>query len=108
MKKNVLVTGGSGFLGSHVADILTSKGYNVIIYDKKIKMVKQKFIPGDISNLKIKKIKDKIDYIYHFAALSDLDTKTLKNPLESIKINILGTVNLLKFATQKKKLKDLS
>ncbi len=105
MKKNVLVTGGSGFLGSHVADILTSKGYNVIIYDKKKSKwlkKKQKFISGDISNLKkLKKIKGKIDYIYHFAALSDLDT-ALKNPLESIKINILGTVNLLKFATQKK------
>ena len=57
MKKNVFVTGGSGFLGSHVADILTSKGYNVIIYDKKIKMVKKKtkIYPRDISNLKIKK-----------------------------------------------------
>ena len=40
MKKNVLVTGGSGFLGSHVADNLTSKGFNVIIYDKKKSKVK--------------------------------------------------------------------
>ena len=31
----ILVTGGSGFLGSHVADTLTEKGHNVIIYDKK-------------------------------------------------------------------------
>jgi UDP-glucose 4-epimerase len=104
-KKNILVTGGSGFLGSHVADFLSNKGFNVIIYDKKkSKWLKsnQKFISGDILNLKkLKKIKIKIDYIYHFAALSDLDT-ALKNPIESIKINILGTVKLLKFAVDQK------
>ncbi len=35
MKKTVLITGGSGFIGSHVADKLTEKGFDVIIFDKK-------------------------------------------------------------------------
>ena len=103
-KKNILITGGSGFLGSHVSDFLTSKGFNIIIYDKKKSIwlkKNQKFIYGDISNLKkLNKIKMKLDYIYHFAALSDLDT-AMKNPLDSVKANILGTVNLLNFAIKK-------
>ncbi len=35
MKKNILVIGGSGFLGSHVSDALTESGFNVTIYDNK-------------------------------------------------------------------------
>ena len=49
----ILVTGGSGFLGSHVADALTEKGHNVIIYDKKKSMwiqKNQKFFLGNIMN----------------------------------------------------------
>ena len=50
-KKNILITGGSGFLGSHVADFLMRKGFNIIIYDKKKSIwlkKNQKFICGDI------------------------------------------------------------
>ena len=48
----VLVTGGSGFLGSHVADALTEQGHNVIIYDKEIYMdsKKPKIFLGNIMN----------------------------------------------------------
>ena len=40
MTKKVLVVGGSGFLGSHVADVLTEKGYEVTIFDLKIQVEK--------------------------------------------------------------------
>ena len=56
MKKNILVIGGSGFLGSHVSDALTESGFNVTIYDNKnSKWIqnKQKFILGDILDQKI-------------------------------------------------------
>ena len=94
-----LVTGGSGFLGSYVADELTKKGFKVVIYDKKkskwIKK-KQKFVNGDLNNRKkIEKIIKKSDYVFHFAGLADLNESLLK-PLETAKSNILGTINLLK------------
>ena len=42
MKKNILVTGGSGFLGSHLCDELTNLGHNVFIFDKNISPYLQK------------------------------------------------------------------
>ena len=73
----ILVTGGSGFLGSHVADELSKRGHEVIIFDKKkSKWIKknQKFIFGNI--LDIKKINNAIKgvkIIFHIAALADLE-----------------------------------
>ena len=94
-----LVTGGSGFLGSYVADELTKKGFKVVIYDKKKSPwinKKQKFVNGDLNNRKkIEKIIKKSDYVFHFAGLADLNESLLK-PLETAKSNILGTINLLK------------
>ena len=42
MSKNILVTGASGFIGSHVSDFLTNKGYKVTLFDKKFSKHKQK------------------------------------------------------------------
>jgi len=98
IKKKVLVTGGAGFLGSHVADALSDHGYEVTILDVKESPYlrnDQNMIICDI--LDFKKLKDIInnfDIVYHFAALSDLDV-CLSNPIATIKYNILGTVNLL-------------
>ena len=97
----ILLTGGSGFLGSHVADELTKKGHQVTIFDNKKSIwanKKQKIIIGDIRNLKKlnSAVKGK-DFIYHFAALADLNEAKNK-PLKTVEINILGTVNLLNLA----------
>jgi len=101
----ITVIGGSGYLGSHIADRLSSLGHEVIIYDKKkSKWIKknQKFIQGDILNLKLleKAIKNS-KIIYHFAALSDIDEALLK-PKATVLTNILGTVNILELATKYK------
>ena len=42
MNKKILVTGASGFIGSHVSDFLTKKGFKVILFDKKLSKYKQK------------------------------------------------------------------
>ena len=100
-----LVTGGSGFLGSHVADELTKKGYKVTIFDKKLskwKKTNQKIIVGNLLNYNLlkKAIKGK-DVVFHFAALSDL-TDSLYHPIKTIKHNILGTTYVLELCKKYK------
>ena len=84
MKNKVLVFGGSGFLGSHVADVLTSKNYDVTIFDKQeSKYIKknQKFILGDILSVNdVNKAVKNNQYVYNFAGLSDLE-ESKANPI---------------------------
>ena len=98
MKNTVLITGGSGFIGSHVADQLTKKGFEVVIFDKKKSNYLKKnqvFVRGSILNFKqLEKAVRKSDYVFHFAGLSDLNEAVTK-PLESVKLNIFATVKLL-------------
>ena len=96
--KNILITGGSGFVASHVADILSNIGHKVFIFDK-IKSPylskKQIMLLGDVTDKKkILKFTKNIDVIYHFAAVADL-YEANKNPNKTIKTNILGTLNIL-------------
>ncbi len=97
----VIVFGGSGFLGSHVADTLTKDGHKVTIFDK-VKspylQSAQKMIVADILDKKavIKAAKD-MDVIYNFAAVSDIEIAG-KNPTETAEINILGNINTLESA----------
>ena len=97
----ILVTGGSGFLGSHVADELTKYGHKVIIYDLlKSKWIKknQKFIKGNITDTKkLSRLISETDIVYNFAALGDLD-KARFMPIETVNYNILSLVNMLKLS----------
>ena len=94
----ILVTGGSGFLGSNVADELSRRGHQVVIFDKKkSKWIRpnQKMCIADILNFKkLKKIIKGSDIVYHFAALADLD-QALTEPIKSVDVNIRGTVKIL-------------
>lgn len=97
----ILVTGGSGFLGSHVADELTKYGHKVIIYDLlESKWIKknQKFIKGNITDTKkLSRLISETDIVYNFAALGDLD-KARFMPIETVNYNILSLVNMLKLS----------
>ena len=101
----ILITGGSGFLGSHVADELTRNGHKVIIYDLvKSKWIKkkQKIVVGNIMNFKkISKLIKNVDIVYNFAALGDMDIARIK-PVETVKFNILSLVNMLKLSKKYK------
>jgi UDP-glucose 4-epimerase len=97
----ITVIGGSGFLGSHVADKLSEVGHEVIIFDRVISpwlRKDQKMLVGDLldNNLLFKSIEGS-EIVYHFAALADLND-LLDKPEETVRINILGTVQALEAA----------
>jgi len=104
----ILITGGSGFLGSSLINkMLRSYKYKIInldIRDNKIFSYKKnyKFIKYDISKkINVDSVPEKIDYVFHFAGLSDLDEGIL-NPIGTITQNILGVAKIIEFCLQKK------
>tara|TARA_Y100000590_G_C15516740_1_gene937656 strand:- start:105 stop:962 length:858 start_codon:yes stop_codon:yes gene_type:complete len=103
MKKNVLITGGSGFIGSHVVDALIKNNYKVTILDLiNPKRKDVKFVRGSILNeTKIKSALKNVDIIFHLAAVSDIN-KVKNIPQKTIETNILGTTCLLEAARKKK------
>ena len=98
MAKKVLVVGGSGFLGSHVADELTEKGYEVTIFDQKKSTWindNQKFIESDLLDREhVIKSLEGFNFVIHFAGIADIG-EWKEKPLETIETNIIGTANLL-------------
>ena len=97
MKKAVVV-GGSGFIGSHVADHLTQAGYQITIYDKtysKYLRKEQDMVVGDVQDSdKLHQVIAGAGVVYNFAALADLNQAT-KEPIKTININILGNLNVM-------------
>ncbi len=101
MKERVLLTGGSGFLGSHVAEALSAAGYGVRVFDcVKTQYLSgdQEMVIGDITDLDavVNAAKD-CDYIYHLAGIADIE-HAKKHPVDVQRINIGGTVNALEAA----------
>lgn len=108
---NVLLTGGAGYIGSHIAVELLEDGHDVIVLDnlsnsseESINRVKEitnkdlKFYKGDIRNIEdIKKVFDenKIDSIIHLAGLKSVN-ESVDDPLSYYNNNIVGTINLLR------------
>lgn len=94
-----LVTGGSGFIGSHVVDKLIETGHSVRVLDlKEPHREDVEYVKGNI--LKKKAVKDSIrdvDFVYHFAAASNIDL-VKDDPLKTIEFNIMGTACLLEEA----------
>lgn len=117
MKKTILITGGAGFIGSHVIRLFVNKypEYQIINLDKltyagnleNLKDIEHApnytFIKADIVDKnQIDKIfsDNNIDSVIHLAAESHVD-RSISNPLEFIMTNVVGTVNLLNAAKEK-------
>ncbi|WP_202614032.1 NAD-dependent epimerase/dehydratase family protein [Silvanigrella paludirubra] len=96
--KNVLVIGGAGFLGSHVADELTNKGYQVSIFDNKpskFLQPSQSLIIGDIlKKEELVKACENKDFVFNFAGLSDIN-EAIDEPEKAAQLNIIGNLNAL-------------
>jgi UDP-glucose 4-epimerase len=93
-----LVLGGSGFLGSHVADALSRAGHEVTVFDiapSPYLAYGQKMLLGDVTDPQ--SVSDAVkgqDWVLHFAGLADLDDARTR-PRDTVLLNVLGTVNLL-------------
>ena len=101
---NILVTGGAGYIGSHIIELLVKKKFKVFIYDnlvtgyKKLINKKAVFIKGDIKNSKllVKTINDNnINSIIHLAGYLNI-SEGQKNKKKYYKNNVIGTLNLVK------------
>ncbi len=108
-KKKILITGGAGFLGSHLCDRFIDEGYKVVAMDN--------LLTGDITNIehlmghsdfefahhdvsKYVHVSGDLDYILHFASpASPIDY--LKMPIQTMKVGSLGTLNCLGLAKDK-------
>tara|TARA_A100001015_G_scaffold280792_1_gene343374 strand:+ start:14325 stop:15218 length:894 start_codon:yes stop_codon:yes gene_type:complete len=103
----VIIFGGSGFLGSHVADYFFEKKYQITIFDKNRGSYSNKkytFIKGDITDeSKVLKSVKGMDLVMNFAGISDLNY-AVNNPKETVQQNICGNLNILS-ACKKNKVK---
>jgi UDP-glucose 4-epimerase len=111
-KKKVLVTGGAGFIGSHLVDRLVREGHPVRIIDNlssgKLENIQQhidtnkvEFIKGDIRDTAlVKKSVDGVGFVVHLAAIISVPF-SVENPDLTFDVNIQGTHNLLVAATEK-------
>ncbi|MFH1641596.1 MAG: SDR family NAD(P)-dependent oxidoreductase [Nanoarchaeota archaeon] len=105
-----LITGGAGFIGSHIAEELVSKGEEVIIFDdlsagrpENIKHIKEKikFVRGDIRNFSlVKKAMKNVDYVSHQAAKTSVRA-SVENASEFNEVNVIGAYNVLKAASER-------
>ena len=98
-KLKIIIFGGSGFLGSHVAEVLHELGHKVVIADiKKPTDINKsiKFKKVDIKNeKKILNLTKNTDVIYNFAAIADIQ-ESYDDPIKTFKINIIGSAYILK------------
>lgn len=96
--KTALVTGGAGFLGSHIADELSNRGYRVSILDRDASpwlREDQRMIIGDILDKEdVERAIEGVDYVFHLAGFSDLNAARTQ-PKATARLNIEGTINLL-------------
>jgi UDP-glucose 4-epimerase len=99
---NILVTGGAGFIASHIVDAFIKEGHNVTVIDnlstgfEKNINPKAKFVKANICDKNLKELfkKEQFDLVNHHAAQMDV-RRSVKDPEFDATTNILGTINLL-------------
>ncbi len=110
MKEKVVITGGAGFIGSHLAHKMADLGYDIVLFDNLYRgrydyikdLVEQKraeFVEGDIRNRDaVRDVVKDASYVFHEAAVCI--NYSQKCPEESVEINVDGSFNVFKAATE--------
>jgi UDP-glucose 4-epimerase len=115
MSRKAVVTGGAGFIGSHMVDLLVSEGFDVVVIDSLVngrldniahQKAKIEFVQADIGdyNVDLDRYFEDADYVFHYAALADI-VPSINNPLKYHKANVDGTINVLEASRKSKNLK---
>lgn len=107
--KNALITGGAGFIGSHLAEQLIASGYGVVVVDNLasgrtanlgsiLEHPKFRFVEADICDVKsMEPAFEGIDFVFHLAGLADI-VPSIEQPNEYFNVNATGTLNVLECA----------
>lgn len=105
----ILITGGAGFIGSHIVDAYVDKGFDVIVYDnfssgsnfnisRHISNKSIEIIRGDILDYELlNKSMKNVDYVSHHAAQLEIFL-AYEDPMKDLEVNTIGTLNVLKAA----------
>ncbi|MEM4255206.1 MAG: NAD-dependent epimerase/dehydratase family protein [Candidatus Norongarragalinales archaeon] len=100
----VVVTGGAGFIGSHLSEALAKQGNDVWVLDDLsvggqnldvLRASGAEFVKGDVRNLSlVEKVFEGADAVFHLAAMNRA-MRSIKDPLEANEVNVTGTLNVL-------------
>jgi len=104
-----LVTGGAGFIGSHIVDKLIDMGYEVIVIDNEYSDNEQFYWNEKAKNYKYdicdythtRPLYDSVDYVFHCAAEARIGP-AIKNPVNAMNINVIGTCTVLQCSCEAK------
>mgnify|MGYP002639466546 FL=1 len=110
-----IVTGGAGFIGSHMVDLLVKNNYEVVVLDNLVNgrleniehhKGKVEFIRVDIGDYEasLDEYFVNVDYVFHYAALADI-VPSINNPIKYHKANVDGTIRVLEASRKSKNLK---
>ena len=110
---NILVTGGAGFIGSHIVERLLEEGVEVTVVDNLLTGSLDNiahlqddenfhFVQGDLRDFNlVKALTEKVDAVSHQAALPSV-TRSVKDPIQTNDVNVTGTLNLLRASVSSK------
>ena len=101
-QSKILITGGAGFIGSHLTETLVNQGHEVVVLDNllrgnkipKATLKRIKFIKGDVIDARtVFEAAEGADYIYHLAAILGVDV-VADNPTETMEVEVMGMKNV--------------